>query len=467
MAKDSPSFRCSACDATHLRWVGRCTKCQEFGTVTEVASNSTAGTKVRSAAKAPSRPARKVSEIRAEKVKRSPTGLSEFDRVLGGGLVSGQVVLVAGEPGVGKSTLLLSVGQEMAQRQATVLYITGEESAEQIGVRARRIGAHADSLLIADETDLQVVLGHIAEQTPDVLIIDSIQTIASRDIEGRAGGVSQVLEVTQAITRAAKSAGLPVLMVGQSTRENSVAGPRALEHLVDTVVTFDGDRQTSLRMLRATKNRYGPADEVACFEQADRGLVQVTDPSKIFRGDRERPVAGTAVTVTIEGRRPLACEVQALSVETSQPNPRRGVNGLDSSRVAMLLAVTQRASNAKFFNQDVFVATMGGMRIMDPGADLAVCLALWTSRADRAVPNDLLALGEVTLSGDIRAVPMLTQRVNEALRLGYRTVLAPLGTRDQISNLPAGAKILEADHFGTALQQVKFISASNTVKLDF
>src|SRR5690625_6742225 len=224
MAKDSTSFRCSACGATHLRWVGRCTKCQQFGTVEEMAAASNVGTKVRSAAKAPSRPARKVSEIRNAEVKRAPTGLSEFDRVLGGGLVSGQVVLVAGEPGVGKSTLLRSVDQEMAHLQATVLYITGEESAEQIGVRARRIGAHADSLLIADETDLQVVLGHIAEQTPDVLIIDSIQTIASRDIEGRAGGVSQGLEVTQAITRAAKSAGLPVLMVGQSTRENSVAG---------------------------------------------------------------------------------------------------------------------------------------------------------------------------------------------------------------------------------------------------
>ena len=461
MAKDSPSFRCSACGATHLRWVGRCTKCQQFGTVEEIAAASNAGTKVRSAAKAPSRPARKVSEIRNAEVKRAPTGLSEFDRVLGGGLVSGQVVLIAGEPGVGKSTLLLSVAQEMAQKGSTVLYVSGEESAEQIGVRARRIGAWADSLLIADETDLQVVLGHIAEQSPDLLIIDSIQTIASRDIDGRAGGVSQVLEVTQAITRAAKSAGLPVLVVGQSTRENSVAGPRALEHLVDTVLTFDGDRQTSLRLLRATKNRYGPADEVACFEQADRGLVQVTDPSEIFRGNRERPVAGTAVTVTIEGRRPMACEVQALSMPAPQPNPRRGVNGLDSSRVAMLLAVTQRDTGIKFSDQDVFVATMGGMRITDTGADLAVCLALATSRSEMALPTNLLALGEVTLSGDIRPVPMLGQRVNEALRLGYRTVVGPPGTMSKMTSMPISAQIIEADHLKSALDKIKFVAATD------
>src|SRR5690625_4614244 len=461
MAKDSPSFRCSACGATHLRWVGRCTKCQQFGTVEEIAAASNAGTKVRSAAKAPSRPARKVSEIRNAEVKRAPTGLSEFDRVLGGGLVSGQVVLIAGEPGVGKSTLLLSVAQEMAQKGSTVLYVSGEESAEQIGVRARRIGAWADSLLIADETDLQVVLGHIAEQSPDVLIIDSIQTIASRDIDGRAGGVSQVLEVTQAITRAAKSAGLPVLVVGQSTRENSVAGPRALEHLVDTVLTFDGDRQTSLRLLRATKNRYGPADEVACFEQAEGGLVQVTDPSEIFRGNRDTPVPGTAVTVTIEGRRPMACEVQALSTPSSQPNPRRGVSGLDSSRIAMLLAVAQRTSNVQFATHDVFVATMGGMRIIDPGADLAICLALITSRSNHAVPIDLLPIGEVTLSGDIRPVPMMAQRVNEAFRLGYRTVLAPNGTRDKLGKIPAGAEVVEAGHLMNAIMEVRFVSAAS------
>lgn len=463
MAKNSASFRCSACGANHLRWVGRCTKCSQFGTVDEVAAESSAGSRVRTRAKEPPRRARRVGEIQRTEISRKQTGLSEFDRVLGGGLVAGQVALIAGEPGVGKSTLLLHVGQEMARAGQRVLYITGEESAEQIGVRANRIGADSDSLLIADETDLQIVLGHIAAEEPQLLIIDSIQTIASRDIEGRAGGVSQVIEVTQALTRAAKSAGLPMLVVGQSTRENSVAGPRALEHLVDTVLTFEGDRQTSLRLLRATKNRYGPADEVACFEQADGGIVQVKDPSEIFRGNRERPVAGTAVTVTIEGRRPLACEVQALATPSPQPNPRRGVSGLDSSRVAMLLAVTQRASNVRFAEQDVFVATMGGMRLTDTGADLAVCLALTTSRSELALPTDLLALGEVTLSGDIRPVPMLAQRVTEAHRLGYRTVLAPVGTRDKIGKLPAGLTVIEAAHLSSALMEVRFVSTAAAV----
>lgn len=461
MAKVTTRFRCSACGAEHLRWVGRCTKCQEFGTVDEEAPTSAAGSSARTAASKPRQPARTVSELDKKQLPRQETGVGEFDRVLGGGLVAGQVVLLAGEPGVGKSTLLLAVAQELASQGKTVLYITGEESAHQIGVRARRIGADSPSLLIADETDLQVLLGHVSEHSPDVIIVDSVQTIASRDVDGRAGGVAQVIEVTQALTRIAKAAGMPILAVGQSTRENSVAGPRALEHLVDTVLTFDGDRATSLRLLRATKNRYGPADEVACFEQADRGLIEVTDPSEIFRGNRDRAVPGTCVTVTIEGRRPLACEIQALTTPSPQPNPRRGVNGLDSSRVAMLLAVTQRASGIRYADQDVFVATMGGMRITDPGADLAICFSLATSRAHLAVPHDVAAVGEVALSGDIRPVPNLTQRVSEALRLGYRTVIVPSGTKKAMQSstqkFPAGTQIIEKDHLSTALQDMKYV----------
>lgn len=447
-------YVCRACGAAALRWVGRCPKCQEFGTVEEAPAlaESGAGLRSRTTAVAPRRPARAVSEVSAEHVRRRRTGLGEFDRVLGGGLVAGQVVLLAGEPGVGKSTLLLCVADRFARGGAgrTCLYVSGEESAEQIAVRARRIGADAPGLLIADETDLQVLLGHVEEHEPALLVVDSVQTVASADVDGRAGGVAQVLEVTQALTRVAKSRRMPLLAVGQSTRENSVAGPRALEHLVDTVLTFDGDRHTSLRLLRATKNRYGPADEVACFEQADDGLREVLDPSELFRGHRDSPVPGTCVTVTVEGRRPLLAEVQSLVASTTAPNPRRGVSGLDTARVAMLIAVTERAGRLRLVEKDVFVATVGGARLSDPACDLAVCLAVASAARNVPLPADLLGIGEVALSGDVRTVPQLAQRVTEAARLGYRRVLVPAGSGARVTP-PPGVGLVEVGGLDDAL----------------
>jgi DNA repair protein RadA/Sms len=401
-----------------------------------------------------------VAEVTAERVRRRRTGLGEFDRALGGGLVAGQVVLLAGEPGVGKSTLLLAVAHEVADGEAApvVLYVSGEESVEQIGVRARRIGATAPGLLLADETDLQVLLGHVEEHDPALLVVDSVQTVASGDVEGRAGGVSQVIEVTQALSRVAKARRMPLLLVGQSTKENSVAGPRALEHLVDTVLTFDGDRHTSLRLLRATKNRYGPADEVVCFEQTDTGLREVTDPSGLFREQREVPVPGTCVTVTVDGRRPLPVEVQALVATAATPNPRRGVSGLDGARVAMLIAVTERSARLRLGDKDVFVATVGGARLTDPAADLATCLAVASAAWETPVPADVLAIGEVALSGDIRSVPLLPQRVAEAARLGYRRVLVPPGSLERIGTLPRGVSAVELDHLDRALLRLRTLA---------
>ena len=421
------------------------------------------GLKTAGTGTAPGRAARSLSEVAADATPRELTGMGEFDRVLGGGLVAGQVVLLAGEPGVGKSTLLAAVAHAMASRNetATVLYVSGEESVEQISVRARRIGAVAPGILLADETDLASLLGHVEAHDPILLIVDSVQAMASASVEGRAGGMTQVQEVTAVLTRIAKTRRMPLLLIGQSTRENAVAGPRALEHMVDTVLTFEGDKHTSLRLLRAVKNRYGPADEVVCFEQCDDGLREVPDPADLFRGHRDVPVPGTCVTVTVDGRRALPAEIQALVATASTPNPRRGVNGLDSSRVAMLLAVTERSGQLRLGDKDVFVATVGGAKLSDPSTDLAVCLALASAAWDAAMPPDVAVVGEVALSGDIRPVPMLSQRVAEAARLGYRRLLVPPGTTRHVSSIPAGLVLVELEHLDRALVALRTIAAGS------
>ena len=462
MAKTRPAFRCTECGATSPKWVGRCGECQAWGTVAEVgAATTSSGLRASTTGVAPARRARPVSEIAEAQVTRTRTGLGEFDRVLGGGLVPGQVVLVAGEPGVGKSTLLLEVGHRYAEAgSGTVLYVSGEESVEQIGVRARRIGADSDRLLLADENDLATLLGHIEEHDPALVVVDSVQTIASADVEGRAGGVAQVVEVTQVLSRVAKSRRTPLLVVGQSTKDSSIAGPRALEHLVDTVLTFEGDRHTALRLLRAVKNRYGPADEIVCFEQVDDGLREVVDASDLWRENRERPVPGTCVTVTVEGRRPMLAEVQSLVTSATTPNPRRGVSGLDSSRVAMLVAVTERCSRRRLSDRDVFVATVGGAKLSDPAVDLAVCLALVSAAVGTPVAPDVLVIGEVALSGDVRPVPFLSQRVAEAARLGYTRVLVPRGSRTALGRSAPleGVRVTEVAHLEDALGQLRHLA---------
>lgn len=452
--RDRPASRCAECGATVAKWVGQCPQCQAWGSIVEgPAVRALPGLKSAVGGSVPEHPARPLAQVVEQRVPRELTGLPEFDRVLGGGLVAGQVVLLAGEPGCGKSTLLNTVAHTMALRNQTanVLYVSGEESVEQIGVRARRIGAVAPGVLLAEETDLGALLGHVEAHAPVLLVVDSVQAIASSAVDGRAGGMAQVQEVAQVLVRVAKSRRMPLLMIGQSTRENSVAGPRALEHMVDTVLTFEGDKHTSLRLLRAVKNRYGPADEVVCFEQGDDGLREVADPSELFRSHREVPVAGTAVAVAVDGRRAVPAEVQALVALQPSPNPRRGVTGLDSSRIAMLLAVTERAAGFTL-DRDVFVATVGGARLTDPATDLAVCLAVASARMDVPMPADIAVIGEVALSGDIRPVGQLPQRVAEAARLGYRKILVPPGARKRLTTLPDGSAVVELEHLVKALE---------------
>jgi DNA repair protein RadA/Sms len=457
--KNSTVYRCQACGATSGRWYGRCPKCGEFSTVVEQAkAPATPGLRSSAKASAPSRPARRVSEVATGgPVRRTGTGIGEFDRVLGGGLVAGQVCLCSGPPGSGKSTLLLAVADSVARRtERPVLYVSGEESVEQIAVRAQRVGADSPHLLLADDTDLGTVLGHIHAHEPDValVIIDSVQTIASSDVDGRAGGVTQTMEVAQVLTRVAKSRGLPMILVGQVTKDSTVAGPRALEHIVDTTLSLDGDKHTSLRLLRTVKNRFGSL-EVAAFEQTDTGMQEVLDPSSLFREHRETPVPGTCVTVTIEGHRALTAEIQSLVTPNNNPNPRRGVSGLDSSRAAMLIAVSERAARLQLYDKDVFLATVAGMRVSDPSTDLAVCLAVVSAAQNQPVPLDLIAIGEVALSGDVRPVPMLAERVAEATRLGFRRLLVPSGSTARVNGRRGQATLVEVANLHDAIAAMR------------
>jgi len=430
-------FRCAECGWTTAKWVGRCGECQAWGSVSEVGAPS-----ARTAAVSVSTPAPRIGDVDATSAAARPTGVPEFDRVLGGGLVPGAVVLVAGEPGVGKSTLLLDVAARTARGGAEVLYITGEESSAQVRARAGRIDAIADTLSLAAETDLARVLGHIEARCPSLLVIDSVQTIASADVDGQAGNVSQVREVAASLIEVAKSRSLSVLLVGHVTKDGSIAGPRVLEHIVDVVVQFEGDRHSRLRLVRAVKNRFGPTDEVGCFDLSEVGITGLPDPSGLFLSGRDHAVAGTCVTVTLEGRRPLVAEVQALVAPSTLPAPRRTSSGLDASRVAMVIAVLDKRNGAPVGSRDIFTATVGGVRITEPASDLAVVCAIASSVVDQPLAPDVVALGEVGLAGEVRRVTGLDRRLSEAARLGFRHALVPHGSLAD-TTVPEGIRAIE------------------------
>lgn len=444
------TWHCTECGWTTVRWVGRCGECQTWGSVVERGAPKL--TQVASAA--PTTRAVPIGEVPPGQADRRLTGIGELDRVLGGGLVPGVVALLAGEPGVGKSTLLLEVAAKWARTGETTLYVTGEESAAQVRLRAGRTNALADTLYLAAENDLGTVLGHIEEVSPSLLVVDSVQTIGTAEADGSPGGVSQVREVTGALVRVAKRRGMAVVIVGHVTKEGSIAGPRLLEHLVDVVLAFEGDRHSGFRMVRATKNRFGPADEVGCFEMNDTGIVEVPDPTHIFTSQHSEPVPGTCVTVTMEGRRPLLAELQALVAPTpAQTSPRRTTHGLENSRVALVLAVLERKARIPLSMKDVYVSTVGGARVSDPSVDLAVAVAVASAAVDRNFPQRVVALGEVGLAGDLRRVPGLERRVAEAARLGFELAIVPANSRDASQKLPRmhGLKVVEVATLAEAL----------------
>ncbi|RFA12423.1 DNA repair protein RadA [Subtercola boreus] len=423
--KPLSNFKCTECGWTTLRWAGRCGECQAWGTVVSAAESTGLQGQVRAANIDEASIARPITEIETDAAMHWATGITEFDRVLGGGLVPGVAILLSGEPGVGKSTLLLEVAARAAQEHLRVLYVSAEESVGQIKMRAERTRSLSPTLMLAAETDLATILGQIDAVMPHLVIVDSVQTVSSSQIEGAAGGPTQVRAVASALIRVAKERSLPVLLVGHVTKDGSIAGPRVLEHLVDVVCQFEGDRQTSLRFVRTLKNRFGPTDEVGCFEMTGEGIREVPDPSGLFLSRGAEAVSGTCVTVALEGRRALPVEVQALVVATTAPNPRRVTNGVDSSRVSMLLAVLERRLKVKLSDKDVYVSTVGGVKLTEPSADLAIALAIASANNDRALPHNFVAFGEISLAGEVRPVTSSDLRATEARRLGFTKILGP------------------------------------------
>ncbi|WP_213574305.1 DNA repair protein RadA [Rhodococcus sp. USK13] len=460
MAKLKSSFRCSSCQCTVPKWVGRCPECGSWGSMDEapilapVASRPGASlAKAGAGAVLPSTPATPITKIDSTSTQAKPTGIGELDRVLGGGVVPGSVVLLAGEPGVGKSTLLLEVVHQWARRgpDDRSLYVTGEESAGQVRLRADRTGAVHERVYLAAESDLATILGHVEQVRPTLLIVDSVQTMLAADVDGVVGGVTQVKAVTSALTSLAKASGVPVLLIGHVTKDGAVAGPRSLEHLVDVVLHFEGDKHSTLRMVRGVKNRFGAADEVGCFELREDGIAGISDPSGLFLHHRAEAVPGTAVTVMMDGKRPLLGEVQALVAATSMPAPRRAVSGLDSARVAMVLAVLDRRCGVPIAKNDVYAATVGGMRMTEPSADLALALAVASAVKDKPVPDGLVILGEVGLAGEVRRVPGVGRRLAEAARLGFNRALVPLDS----GAAPPGMKVTEVGNLGAAIATLR------------
>jgi DNA repair protein RadA/Sms len=442
------TYHCSECGWETAKWVGRCGECQAWGTVVERSAPRS-----RVQAGPVTSPARPIGQVPIEDSHARSSGVPELDRVLGGGLVPGAAILLAGEPGVGKSTLLLEVAAQTARLRHRVLYVTGEESAAQVRMRADRTGGIFEELYLAAETDLGAVLGHVEEVRPTLLVIDSVQTISAGDVEGVPGGVTQVKEVSAALIRMAKLRNITLVIIGHVTKDGSIAGPRVLEHLVDVVLHFEGERTSRLRMVRAMKNRFGPVDEVGCFDLSAEGIVAITDPTGLFLDARRGPVPGTCVAVAMEGRRPLLSEVQALVTPTSSERPRRTTSGVDSSRVAMILAVLQQHAGIRLHHHDVFVSSVGGARLTEPSNDIAIALAIASAARDRALSRNVAAIGELGLSGDLRRVRDLGVRLAEAGRMGFRSALVPADAPQSAgeSRVLDGMRVVDVDHVRRAL----------------
>jgi DNA repair protein RadA/Sms len=440
--KRKTAYACAECGATALQWFGTCPSCGAAGTLSETVMERTSARK--SSAAIP------LAEIQARDLPRLPTGLEELDRALGGGLVPGQVVLLGGDPGIGKSTLLL---QAVNVFSGGSLYITGEESAEQVALRARRLGVQGSGVSLIAETQLERILGALEAEKPRVAVIDSIQTLWSEALQSAPGAVAQVRECAAQLTRAAKRAGTALFLIGHVTKEGAIAGPRVLEHIVDTVLYFEGDPHSAFRLVRGVKNRFGAVNELGVFAMTEVGLKGVSNPSRLFLSTHEKPVPGSCVMATLEGTRPLLVEIQALVDPAHAPNARRLSVGLEPNRLAMLLAVLHRHAGLATWEQDVFVNAVGGVRIGEPAADLAVSMAIVSSLADRAIPGKIVVFGEVGLAGEVRPAPRGQERLREAAKLGFEKAVVPK------ANAPkgriAGLEVLPVERIDQAVQLLR------------
>ncbi|MDZ4654313.1 MAG: DNA repair protein RadA [Coriobacteriia bacterium] len=446
MAKQRTSWRCQQCGYSAPKWLGRCFDCGEYGTFVEEAEEAVSAVTARAAPRTPVA----LGDVSASAAERTPTGIPEFDRVLGGGLVQGSLVLLAGEPGIGKSTLLLQAAASLGKSGSRVLYVCGEESAEQVKLRAGRIGAD-EGISLLPETDIAIVEVTALAERPGLLIVDSIQAMADPELAGVPGSVGQVRACAARLMRVAKHENVTVLLVGHITKEGVIAGPRVLEHLVDTVLSFEGDRDHTLRIVRATKNRFGSVSEIGIFEMEEDGLRAVAQPSGALLSGRTEDVAGSCVMVALEGSRPILVEVQALVTPSYLQMPRRLATGIDTARVLQVLAVLERRAGLAFGQHDVYVSVAGGVRIAEPGIDLPLALALASARTDRPVPSDMVAFGELGLTGELRAVRQVESRLREATRLGFRTAVFAPGRSGAI---PEGIIVMQPRLVGDALTGV-------------
>ncbi len=431
MAKDKTIFTCSDCGGISPKWLGKCPHCNAWNTLVESVAEAAGAGKNRfgsaqgtHAALTAASPVQVLSEIVASEIERTATGHEELDRVLGGGIVEGGVVLIGGDPGIGKSTLLLQALDSLQRSGIAALYVTGEESGAQVALRARRLGLDGCQVQVQAETQLEKILATLEAQQPRVAVIDSIQTVYSDQLTSAPGSVAQVRECAAHLTRHAKASGTAIVLVGHVTKEGALAGPRVLEHMVDTVLYFEGDTHSQFRLVRAIKNRFGAVNEIGVFAMTERGLKGVSNPSAIFLSQHPEPVPGSCVMVTLEGTRPMLVEIQAL-VDSGGPSPRRLSVGLDKDRLAMLLAVLHRHAGVACADQDVFVNAVGGVRITEPAADLAVMLSITSSLRGKPLPKGFLAFGEVGLAGEVRPAPRGQERLKEAAKLGFSVAVVP------------------------------------------
>ena len=452
MAKAKSVYSCTECGGQVLKWQGQCPHCQGWNTLVEALAEAAPSGSNRYGRIAAAGKPQRLSEVEAREESRVPSGVEEFDRVLGGGLVPGGVVLLGGEPGIGKSTLLLQSLAEVGKSRK-VLYVSGEESPQQIALRARRLGVDASNVIIFPDTDLARIESVIRSEKPEVAVIDSIQTLYFDELQSAPGSVAQVRECAARLTRVAKSAGASTVFIGHVTKEGTIAGPRVLEHMVDTVLYFEGDTHSAFRLIRAFKNRYGAVNELGVFAMTEKGLKGVSNPSALFLSQHGSEVSGSCVMVTQEGTRPMLVEVQALVDDAHAPNPRRLSVGLEQNRLALLLAVLHRHAGIACYDQDVFVNAVGGVRISEPAADLAVLLAIVSSKIDRPLPKGLVVFGEVGLAGEVRPAPRGQERLREAAKLGFTRAIIPR------ANLPkqaiAGLQTVPVERVVDALQTLR------------
>jgi DNA repair protein RadA/Sms len=451
MAKIKSVYVCQSCGGMSAKWQGQCPNCDAWNSMEESVEDKPSTSRFQSLAKAA--PKQRLGVIEAEDLPRLSTGIDEFDRVLGGGLVTGGVALIGGDPGIGKSTLLLQALAVMSARGDSVLYVSGEESGSQIALRAKRLDVQAPDLEVLAEIQLEKLLMTIESSRPTVVVIDSIQTIYSEALSSAPGSVAQVKECAAQLTRLAKSTGVCMIMVGHVTKEGNLAGPRVLEHIVDTVLYFEGDTHSSFRLVRAFKNRFGAVNELGVFAMTDKGLKGVSNPSALFLSQHDQTVPGSCVLVTQEGSRPLLVEIQALVDAAHVPNPRRLALGLEQHRLAMLLAVLHRHAGIACFDQDVFLNAVGGVKISEPAADLAILLAIQSSLKNKALPKTLIVFGEVGLAGEIRPCPRGQERLKEAAKLGFTMAIIPKANAPKVK-IP-GIEVIAVDRIDQAIQAAR------------